>query len=218
MIIELNKQLDKEVYLDFCDANVGGVDFGKKIKGDHPLINKENYSEYIDDFYISNADKLESTLRDTESCFNEIQTLLFFELKKYFDKDFSKANYKCYLSIFNCNPRYLENKGFQVFYKRSRNMKKEVIAHELTHFAFYDFCQKLGIKNDNNLWELSEIFNVIFLNIPSIQKAIGTEELLFYPNLKGKLGKIKQIWDKQPDLDSFIKAALQSIQALNVRT
>jgi len=43
------------------------------------------------------------------------------------------------------------------------------------------------VKNDNNLWELSEIFNVIFLNIPSLQKAIGAEELLFYPDLNDKL-------------------------------
>ena len=30
MKIELNKQLDKEVYMAFCDAVVGGADFGKK--------------------------------------------------------------------------------------------------------------------------------------------------------------------------------------------
>ncbi len=208
MEIELNKKLDKEVYLAFCDAVIGGADFGKKIRDDHPNIKKENHVEYIDDFYIAKKDELEKVLEDTGNCFNEIKEPLFFELKKYFGKDYSKENYTCYLSIFNCNPRYLETKSFQVYYKRSYDMRKEVIAHELTHFAFYDFCEKLGIRNDDKLWELSEIFNVIFLNLPSIQKAIGAEELLFYPDLKGKLQEIKNIWLKQSDTESFIKTSL----------
>lgn len=209
MKIELNKQLDREVYIAFCDAVVGGADFGKKIRDNHPNITKENYIEYIDDFYMKNSDELESVLKDTELCLGEIKDTLFFELKKYFGKDYSKENYICYLSIFNCNPRYLENKSFQVYYKRSHDMRKEVIAHELTHFAFYDFCANLGIKDDNYLWELSEIFNVIFLNLPSIQKAIGAEELLFYPDLKNKLEKIKNIWTEQSNPEKFIRTSLK---------
>jgi hypothetical protein len=219
MKIELNKQLDKEVYTAFCDAVVGGADFGKKIRDDHPNITKENYIKYIDNFYATNKDELDDILKDTQSCFDEIKKPLFLELQKYFGRDYSKENYTCYLSIFNCNPRYLENKSFQVYYKRSHDMRKEVIAHELTHFAFYDFCYQLDIKNDNNLWELSEIFNVIFLNLPTIQKAIGAEELLFYPDLKNKLGKIKKIWAKQPNAEKFIKTSLEYLESnLSIRS
>lgn len=212
MKIELNKKLDKEVYTAFCDAVVGGADFGKKILDDHPSITKENYSEYINDFYAKHSDELKNILHNTEKCFNEIKDILFSELQKYFGQDYSKEKYICYLSIFNCNPRYLENKSFQVYYKRSHNMRKEVIAHELTHFAFYDFCHKLGIKDNNTLWELSEIFNIIFLNLPSIRSAIGAEELLFYPNLKDKLNAIKLIWEKQFSADKFITESLKYLQ------
>ncbi|MDE2218489.1 MAG: hypothetical protein KGJ58_03505 [Patescibacteria group bacterium] len=215
MKIELNKQLDKEVYMAFFDAIIGGADFGKKIRDDHPNITKEKYIEYIDNFYMTNSDELESVLKDTELCFNEIKDSLFFELRKYFEKDYSKENYKCHLSIFNCNPRYLENKSFQVYYKHSHNMRKEVIAHEITHFAFYDFCDNLGIKNDNYLWELSEIFNVIFLNFPSIQKSIGAEELLFYPDLKDRLERIKEIWMKEKKAERFIKSSLEYLKSKN---
>lgn len=209
MKIELNKQLDKEVYVAFCDAVVGGVDFGKKICDDHHGITKENYSKYIDDFYAKHSAELENILHDTEKCFNEIKDVLFSELQKYFGQDYSKEKCTCYLSIFNCNPRYLENKSFQVCYKRSHNMRKEVIAHELTHFAFYDFCHKLDIKDSNTLWELSEIFNVFFLNLPSIRNAIGAEELLFYPALKNKLETIKLIWTKQHNADKFVAESLK---------
>lgn len=215
MKIKLNKQLDKEVYLAFCDAVVGGADFGKKIRDDHPNITKENYIEYIDNFYITNSDELKNILKDTELCFGEIKDPLFFELKKYFGKDYSKENYICYPSIFNCNPRYLENKSFQVYYRRLHDMRKEVIAHEITHFVFYDFCDKSGIKNDNCLWELSEIFNVIFLNFPSIQKTIGAEELLFYPDLKDKLERVKKIWTKEKKAERFIKSSLEYLKSKN---
>ncbi len=213
MKIELNKKLDKEVYLAFYDAVVGGVDFGKKIRDDHPNITKENYIEYIDDFYNSHKDILENVLKDTESCFDEIKEPLFEELQKYFGKDYSKENYTCYLSIFNCNPRYLENKSFQVYYKRTHDMRKEVIAHELTHFAFYDFCNNLGIKDDGSLWELSEIFNVIFLNLPPIQKAIGAKELLFYPDLKEKLEAVMLIWAKNLNAENFIRISLNYLKS-----
>jgi len=214
MKIKLNKQLDSEVYLAFCDTIVGGADFGKKIRDDHPNITKENYIKYVDNFYATNKDKLGDILKDTQLCFDEIKKPLFFELQKYFGHDYSKENYTCYLSIFNCNPRYLENKSFQVYYERSHDMRKEVIAHELTHFAFYDFCYQLGIKDGNHLWELSEIFNVIFLNLPTIQKAIGAEELLFYPDLKNKLGEIKKIWGKQSRAEKFIKTSLEYLQSI----
>ena len=215
MKIKLNKKLDKEVYLAFYDAVVGGADFGKKIRDDHPNLTKENYIGYIDNFYITEKNKLEGVLKDTNACFSEIETPLYGELKKYFGRDYSKENYTCYLSIFNCNPRYIENKSFQVYFKRSHDMRKEVIAHELTHFAFYDFCNELKIENDNNLWELSEIFNVIFLNFPLIQKAIGAEELLFYPDLKDKLEEIKKIWIKESDAVKFIKMSLEYLKSVN---
>jgi len=133
------------------------------------------------------------------------------EIGLYKDRN---ENYTCFLSIFDCNPRYLEIKSFQVYYKRSRDMRKEVVVHELTHFAFYDFCNTIGIKDSDALWELSEIFNVIFLNLTSIQKAIGAEELLFYLDLKNKLEAIKQIWAKKLDAEKFIKESLSYLQSI----
>ncbi|MFZ2500699.1 MAG: hypothetical protein WAW90_01795, partial [Minisyncoccia bacterium] len=118
MNIELNKQLDKEVYIAFGDVVVGGADFGKKIRDNHPNITKENHDAYIDDFYTANDKILKDALKDTELCFDEVKGPLFAEMQKYFGKVYSEENYTCYLSIFDCNPRYLETKSFQVYYKR----------------------------------------------------------------------------------------------------
>jgi len=209
MKIELNKQLDKEVYLAFHDAVVGGADFGQKIKDTHPTISKENYNEYIDTYYQEYSNELQTILNETQKCFNDIKEALFSQLKNYFDIDYSNEEYTCNLSIFNCNPRYIETKTFQVFYKKPYHLKKEVIAHELTHFAFYDFCHQLEIKDSKELWELSEIFNVIFLNLEPLRSVIGDEELLFYPDLKDKLESVKLIWQKHLSAKDFILSSLE---------
>ena len=93
MKIELNKQLDKEMYISFRDAVVGGADFGEKIRKDHPQITEKNYGEYIDDYYQERRDKLEAVRTETENCFAEIREPLFLELKKYFGRDFSGRKY-----------------------------------------------------------------------------------------------------------------------------
>ena len=209
MKIELNKELDKEVYLDFNNAVIGGADFGKKILDIHPKITKENYIEYIDNYYTEHADELSEFLDEAKKCFLDVETDLFNQLSLYFKQKPNFENIICYLSIFNCNPRYIETKTFQVFYKKSYNMKKEVISHELTHFSFYDFCYELGLNDNRELWELSEIFNVIFLNLEPIRNAIGAEELLFYPELKEKLEAIKIIWNKNPEPNEFILKSME---------
>lgn len=208
MEIALNEALDKEVYRDFHETIIGGANFGEKILKDHPKINLVNHEEYIDEYYQTHKTDLDKTVIETEKRYKDIKTPLFAELNRYFGQDFSKENYTCFLSIFDCNPRYLDTKTFQVFYKRSYDLRKEVIAHELTHFAFYDFCFALGLKESSELWELSEIFNVIFLNLPAIQKVIGMEELLFYPALKEKLTKIKTLFAKNLTAEEFIRTSM----------
>src|SRR3989344_681093 len=131
--IGLNIELDYQVYAEFRNFSVSGVDFGLRIKKDHPHINLENYKKYIDEFY--------------------------------------KENNKGYVSIFDCNPRFVDDKSFQVFYKKSGSDKLRVCFHEITHFAFFDYFEKLFPaeyrsldRNSGVLWELSEVINVILLN------------------------------------------------------
>lgn len=212
MNIKLNKKLDRKVYLDFREAHFSGVNFGKIISRDHPKINKDNYISYITNFYSAHRGELARTLKETKKCFNDVGVILFSELEKYFGRDYSRDNYVCYLSMFDCNPRYIDKKCFQVYYRRTYRMRKAVIAHELTHFAFYDFCYSLGLKDSNELWELSEIFNILFLNMPLIKKITGSEELLFYPELESKYKKIKKLWEKDLSAKEFILNALNTIK------
>ncbi len=214
--IRLNKELDYEVFNDFKDFKVAGIDFSEKIKKDHPEIDGNNYQQYIDNFYLTNNDLLEKNIQEINDYLNQNQQLFFAELRKIFSLDFLGKEYTGYLSIFNCNPRYIEDQTFQVFYKKDLLGKAEVAFHESLHFAFFDYCgqfieeTKDLSKNNGPLWELSEIFNVIILNLPQLQAIIRRPEQLFYPGLKEKLVKIQNLWDQNNgDIKNFIKESLK---------
>lgn len=214
--IELNKELDCEVYKDFHNLSVAGADFGRKIIEDHPNLNLENYKKYIDDFYLANQAELAKKQEQINQLLAEKQDQFFSALKDLFNTDFSSDIYQGYLSIFNCNPRYPETKTFQIYYKKDLPHMLEVAFHESLHFAFFDYLDKNfpgqvkdSDRNSGALWELSETFNVIVLNLPQFQAILKQPEQLFYPGLKEKLEKAQAIWLKnEGDLEKFVKESL----------
>lgn len=220
--INLNKKLDYEVYTDFWDFSIAGVDFGNKIKQNHPNINLNNYIQYIDNFYNTN----EAIMLEKKGQINHLleEKIKDFSsaLKNIFYQDFNNTVYQGYLSIFNCNPRYLDTKTFQIFYEKDLPHMLEVAFHESLHFVFFDYLDKFftkqieGLdKNSGILWELSEIINVLILNLPQFKKIIGKEEKLFYPELRIKLDNAINIWDSSANIDEFITKYLQNCQSPN---
>lgn len=215
--IELNKKLDKEVYKDFWNFSTSGVDFAGLIKRTHPLITIENSEIYIDKFYDENIAELQKSSDDLNIALKNKQTEFFSLLIELFKTDFVSNNCRGYISIFNCNPRFVETNEFQVFYKKSLEDQLAVVFHEVLHFTFFEYCdlkfpeQMNGLdKNSGKLWELSEIFNVIVLNLPKFQNIIGREERLFYPELSEKLLDASIIWHaNNGDLNTFITKVLK---------
>jgi len=214
--IKLNKELDYEVYNDFKDFKIAGVDFGDDIKRVHPEINSGNYQQYIDNFYLTNGSSLKKSCQEINDYLSQSQSLFFAELKNLFGFDFSDKDYLGYVSIFNCNPRYVENQTFQVFYKKDLLDKAEVAFHESLHFAFFDYCDQFVEetkdldKNNGPLWELSEVFNVVILNLPQFQAILKRPEQLFYSGLKKNLPKVQSLWAQNKDnMKNFIEQSLK---------
>jgi len=217
--IDINKQLDYGVYTDFCNLSIAGADFGQEIRNDHPNINIENYRKYIDDFYITNQTEIKNKQEQLNEFLFEKQTNFYVALKDIFRMDFSKDIYQGYLSIFNCNPRWPETKTFQIYWKKDLPHSLEVIFHESLHFAFFNYIDKnftdqiKGLnKNSGILWEMSEIFNVIILNLPQFKEIIEIEEKLFYPELQEKLNRAKEIWNSYSNIKEFTTRYLKEIK------
>jgi len=218
--IILNKQLEEEVYLDFFDYKIGGIDFGGLILKDHPDLNKNNYKEYIDTFYVKNEKELEKQLFELNKSLDNTQNIFFDVLRSIFKKDYSEREYNGALSIFDCNPRYLDKKFFQIYYKRGPLNKRKVAYHEVLHFIFFDYCDEYlphltaGLdKNSGSYWALSEIFNVIILNKPELQIFLKDPEGMFYPELKDDCVSIEKIWRRvDENIENFIEASLEFLK------
>ena len=75
------------------------------------------------DYYNENITVLEQSRDNLADALRDKQKEFFDALELIFKTDFSSTSYKGYLSIFNCNPRFVETKEFQVFYKRNTEDK-----------------------------------------------------------------------------------------------
>ncbi|MFZ1720123.1 MAG: hypothetical protein WAU28_02100 [Candidatus Moraniibacteriota bacterium] len=211
--------MDKQVYVEFADFSIAGVDFGLKIKKDYPDITKENYESYIDDFYLEKQESMEQSVRELQEKIDSTQDAFFEAVMNVFKKDFSNNDFMGALSIFDCNPRYPEKNLFQIYYRRDLLGKMEVVYHETMHFLFFQFCSEqcadfIKEYNPNNgpYWKLSEIFNVIILNQPAFQNILEREEGLFYPELQDALEIAKEIWIKgDGDVRYFVENMLKHI-------
>lgn len=214
--IKLDKSLDEEIFTDFWDFNTGGINFQKKITKFHPDINLENYKEYIKDFYKTNEELLSENVKDLQNAVNQTSDTFFFAVKDLFKEDFSNKDYVGAISIFDCNPRFVDKKLFQIFYKRDTLGKLEVVYHEILHFVFFDFCNKYCKEivkdrdvNNGSYWALSEILNVLILNRPEFQAILKQPELLFYPSLKSVFPEIEKLWNiYNEDIPVFVKKSL----------
>ncbi len=218
--ITLNKELDKETFLNFFELKAGGVDFGKKIKDTHYSIDSENYEEYIDNYYDENHEELINALEDINNSLQRSTNSFFNAVKDVFNQDFSEKEYVGALSIFDCNPRYLDKNIFQVYYIRDTQDKLGVIFHEVLHFIFFDYCDntcselvKNLDKNSGAYWDLSEIFNVIILNQPAFKEILGKSEMVFYPNHKEIYPTIERVWNENNgDIKKFVEDSLKILQ------
>lgn len=222
IIIKLDQALDEEMYQGFSNLVIGGVDFGKKIAKTHPAITQENHKEYIYVFYETNKDTLDMSIRELQQSIDATRVDFFAAIENLFKEDFSHVEYTGALSIFDCNPRFVDKKLFQFFYQRDLLGKLEVTYHEILHFVFFDYCERHCADaiqgrsvNGGAYWELSELVNVIVLNQPAFQAIIKRPELLFYPSLAKNLSEIEELWHKygKEDFPRFIKEGLRVLES-----
>lgn len=153
---KLNKILDKKMALDFLNVKAGGVDFSNGIIGVHPElkgINKKKKPQqkkvidlHFDNFYKQHKDYLNKRINEFQKDWDKVEKRYFKETNKIFkNHSWPKVKYIGYLSIIDCNPRFLDNKTFQVFYFHPEG-SVAVTSHELLHFIFYDYCFKKHSK------------------------------------------------------------------------
>lgn len=228
---ELNKELDKQMVFNFGTRSIsaGGVDFAEGIFYVHPELRKivgkdigeqkQIISDYIDNFYKIHEKELGDSLiemnknwQGDEDRFNEQVDILFK------NPEIPAGKYIGSLSVINCNPRFLQDKTFQVFYKHPAG-SNYIAAHEVLHFFFYDYASKKHPDifanldtNSGTYWDLAELFDVVVMSSPNFISENYSKNTRPYPAHQKYFDSVKEIWDKNPDIDNWV---VESYKYLN---
>jgi hypothetical protein len=233
--LELNKELDKQMIFVFAGTKgqrLGGIDFSNGvfvlhkdlsvIEGKNEDEQKKIISEYVDNFYETNAGELNDVILKMNNDWQKDESEFIKQVKSIFkDPEVPEGKYIGYLSIINCNPRFLNNKTFQVYYKHNAG-SNYVTAHEVLHFFFYDYASNKHPEIFANLdtnsgiyWDLAELFDVVVMPSPGFISKEYQDNTRPYPAHQKYVEVVKEIWDKNPDIDNWILESYEYLSKEN---
>ncbi len=223
----LNKKLDGIMIKEFLNVQGGGIDFGKGIIKTHPKLKSVkllNISEkekairvYCDNYYRINKSKICNKIKLVGDAWRKNEEKYITITENFFGGfKFQQGKYIAYASIINCNPRFLDSKTFQFFYKKTVSDAIYTIAHELLHFIFFDFVDqrlKKEVKNlsQDQLWDLSEIFNVVVLKSSHYRHIINQNVIYPYPDHRRYIRQFEKAYKNSQNAEKFIKSGIEII-------
>lgn len=215
LVFTINKKEDVDVALAFRRMKAGGVDFRTwGLLAPHPelrtyaRLTRSVLVSYIDRYYLQHAADLERTRKDFAQIWRNVSSAFCLLAGEMFGPGFPPSGtYMCSVSIWNCNPRNIAHRYFQVFFRHMH--PRETIVHEMLHFAFYAYVFKRYPRTRHPdytkiLWELSEAFNTVVLNDPRWRKRLRLKRQPPYPELRGLVRTMRQRWAKNPSLDELL--------------
>lgn len=219
----LNKKLDKQMAEEFLNVSGGGIDFGAGIMRTHPQLSSlksmDNTAQrdkilhaYFNNYYRVHRNAILRKIKNVRDAWYKQEQKYITTTENYFsDFKFPKGKYIAYASIIDCNPRFLDSKTFQFFYKKNVVDAIYVITHELLHFIFFDFVkQKLEKEtkclSEDELWDLSEIFNVVVLKSSRYRHIIRNQNSIHtYPDHQHYIPRFEKAYKKSNNAEEFIK-------------
>ncbi len=224
-----NKQLDEIITEQFFNERGGGINFGEGIVNLHPKLKpvrllkdtaqkKKAIHLYFNHYYRVHRVAISRSIQHLRQSWYKREKEFITVTKNFFGGfQFPKGKYIAYASIINCNPRFLDSKTFQFFYKKPVTDAVHTIAHELLHFIFFDFVKK-KFKNEikklseDQLWDFSEIFNVVVLESSRYQHIIDKQYVIPYPDHKRFLFQFRKLYKNSRDAEKFIRHSIDLIE------
>lgn len=219
--ISLDKNMDKWALKEFLSYDPKDMfsnnilDLNPKLEDARSLYesDREHYfSDYVEGTYVDLKSILDEKVLETQKAWDSIQENFLSSCSALFSEHpWPKGAYIGFLSIFNCNPRFLEQKTFQCYYKHPEGCLY-VCAHEMMHFMFYDYIDKhpellLG-ASESKIWHLSEIFNIVILKSPQFVDLTRNPEPKPYPEHLHLIPGFEKIWSSSKNINSFIRSSV----------
>lgn len=226
----LNKKLDKRMAEEFLNVHGGGVDFGEGIVRVHPQLKsikslkdvaqrRKTIHVYFDNYYRIHRTAMSRKIESVRKVWCKQEKEYISVTEDFFGGfRFPKGKYVAYTSIIDCNPRFLESKTFQFFYKKSLADVTYTIAHELLHFIFFDFIKKKFKKeikhlSEDQLWDLSEIFNVVVLKSSRYRRIVNQKFVIPYPDHLRYIHQFEKTYKNSQNAEEFIRRGLSIISS-----
>jgi len=228
----LNKKLDERIAGEFLNVRGGGIDFGKGIVKIHPQLKsvkslknipqrEKIIRKYFDNYYQTHRVTMLHKMAQVRDAWRKQEWEYLATTEDFFGGfQFPQGKYIAYASIINCNPRFLESKTFQFFYKKPLADAIYTIAHELLHFIFFDFVEKKLKKeikhlSKDQLWDLSEIFNVVVLKSPRYRHIINQQFVIPYPDHRSYVHQFEKAYKNSKNVEEFIRHGVAIISTKN---
>jgi len=219
---KLNKDIDYWVLGEFLtfdsDDNFSNniLLINPKLKEARELDNDSKnlfFKNYVDQLYIDKEAILIDVKEKTQKSWDLIERVFLERVQNLFNGQlWPNGSYVGFLSLFNCNPRFLDEKTFQVYYDHPEGLVY-VSAHEMLHFMFYDYLEKNPDLSKNIsesvIWELSEIFNVLVLERPEFVEITGNHCPKPYEKHETQITKFRELIKNSENMDSFIKVSVR---------
>lgn len=213
--LEQSKYMDNERDMDWAFYKHHPILKSVKNKDINILKKKTTVKKYINDYYGKKIRQIKSGNLNTKNEWSKVEEVFFLLTDEIF-KDFPWPNgkYIAYPTIWGMYPKFLDTKTFQFPYEhRKKKFINVVIAHEMLHFIFYDYLYRnfpkfKKHKYDFDVWNISEVFNVIIQNSNSWKKFFD-EGLPPYPEHKKLVKELKIVWKKTDgDVKKFLTKVL----------
>lgn len=208
-LIDYRKDTKTAFDFGFKESKKGGIDFRSFIFDEIEELEKlrksknlENQiSEIIRNEYNKKNKQLEQAKKKYENIWKNFNSSKLENILPKFNKII-----KVYISLFNCNPKYIERNYFQIYYKMNKKGALATICHELIHFIYFDAYRKLFKKdllNGRQSWTLSEIIDVIILKDIGMYSGVYPEHEKFIPIFE-------ELWqtEKKNGFNIFLKKAV----------
>ncbi|HOV97455.1 MAG TPA: hypothetical protein PLW49_00350 [bacterium] len=219
---EINKEMDYWTVGEFLSFNPSdsisnsillgypGLKKAKHLNNDERIT---YYKNYIDHIYNDQELKIADIRKKTQKSWNKVEKKFLDNAAKLFNgHPWPEGAYVGFLSIFNCGPRFLNEKIFQVYYKHKEGLVY-ACAHEMMHFMFYDYLEKnLDLSrniSDSVIWDLSEIFNIVVLERPEFVEITGNPHPRPYEKHETQISKFRKLMKRSKNIDDMIKESFR---------
>jgi len=198
----LTPEQDTNRIIEFCLHKNPSIDFRATVYNRHPELKKmvegvedeKKFSElckkYVFDFKEKNKKIIELAKESFQIAFEEVCEKIITILTKDFETTVPNGvkEIKANISINPICPRWLDNWQYNVFYKFSSDIVKEVSIHEIIHFLYFRKWKEVfpdsERKNFDAMypeWILSEILvHTIINNNKALQEIIKNEKTDVY--------------------------------------